>query len=289
MNKTSQLKRILSTNSLDFFLEAHNALSAKIVEEAGFSGIWGSGLTLSATLGVRDCNEASWTQILEILEFMSDTTNIPILFDGDTGYGNFNNARRLAKKLEQRGIAGVCLEDKIFPKINSFIPSKNQILSSIDEFTGKIKAVKDVQKDPDFCLVARTEAFIVGLGLEEALKRCEAYSRAGADAILVHSKKETAEEILNFLSAWNDICPVVIVPTTYATTPTILFKEAGVRLVLWANHLLRGAIDKMQHVANCIKRDESVHAVEQEIASLSEIFRLQNMAELHQAEKKYLP
>lgn len=86
-----------------------------------FAGIWASGLSISAQMGLRDNNEASWTQVLEVLEYMSDAADLPILVDGDTGYGNFNNARRLVRKLEQRGIAGVCLEDKVFPKTNSLL------------------------------------------------------------------------------------------------------------------------------------------------------------------------
>ena len=109
-----QFKNLLLSNQLEFLCEAHNGLSAKIVEEAGFKGIWGSGLTISAQFGVRDNNEASWTQILDNLEFMSDATKIPILLDGDTGYGNFNNMQRLIRKLEQRQIAAVCVEDKQF-------------------------------------------------------------------------------------------------------------------------------------------------------------------------------
>src|SRR6478609_7315529 len=116
-----QFKKLLLSEQLEFICEAHNGLSAKIVQEAGFKGIWASGLSISAQMGVRDNNEASWTQVLEVAEFMSDATTIPILLDGDTGYGNFNSMRRLVKKLEQRGCAGVCIEDKIFPKTNSFI------------------------------------------------------------------------------------------------------------------------------------------------------------------------
>src|SRR6478735_7379743 len=126
MKKTTQLRNLINSNQLESIMEAHNALSAKIVEETGFKGIWGSGLSMSAALGVRDNNEASWTQVLEVLEFMSDATTIPILLDGDTGYGNFNNARRLVKKLEQRDIAGVCIEDKQFPKTNSFLNGQLQ-------------------------------------------------------------------------------------------------------------------------------------------------------------------
>src|SRR5687768_17215225 len=149
MKKTTQLRRMLASPELEFIMEAHNGLSARIVEEAGFKGIWGSGLSISAALGVRDNNEASWTQVLDVMEFMSDVTTIPILLDGDTGYGNFNNMRRLVTKLEQRGVAGVCIEDKIFPKTNSFIRGTAQPLAEIDEFAGKIKAGKEAQSDPD--------------------------------------------------------------------------------------------------------------------------------------------
>src|SRR5512133_270871 len=195
MNKTTQLKALLKSPQLEFILEAHDGMSAKIVQEAGFKGIWGSGLTISAAMGVRDSNEASWTQVLEVMEFMSDAVDIPILLDGDTGYGNFNNFRRLVKKLEQRGIAGGCIEDKLFPKTNSFINSTNQPLADIREFANKIKAGKDTQSDPDFCIVARIESFIAGWGLEETLKRAHAYHEAGADALLIHSRISKPDEI----------------------------------------------------------------------------------------------
>src|SRR6266516_6597929 len=134
ISKTQQFKRILQSKRLEFLMEAHNGLSARIVEEAGFKGIWASGLSISASMGVRDNNEASWTQVLDNLEFMSDATSIPILLDGDTGYGNFNNMRRLVHKLEQRGVAAVCIEDKLFPKTNSFINGDHQPLADMDEF-----------------------------------------------------------------------------------------------------------------------------------------------------------
>ena len=169
-SKAKKLKELIKSKDLLFLMEAHNGLSAKIVEEAGFEGIWGSGLTISAALGVRDNNEASWTQVLEVLEFISDATSVPLLFDGDTGYGNFNNMRRVVQKLEQRGIAGVCIEDKLFPKTNSFISGDRQPLADIDEFAGKIRAGKDTQGDPDFCIVARVEALITG-GRENHVNR----------------------------------------------------------------------------------------------------------------------
>jgi phosphoenolpyruvate phosphomutase len=287
--KSTQFKQMLTSNQLEFILEAHNGMSAKIVEEAGFKGIWGSGLAISAALGVRDNNEASWTQVLEVIEFMSDATNIPILLDADTGYGNFNNVRRLVKKLEQRKIAAMCIEDKLFPKTNSFINGEAQELAKIDEFSGKIKAAKDTQDDPDFCVVARIEAFIAGWGLSEALKRAEAYYKAGADALLVHSKKNTAEDIFDFMNEWKDTSPVVIVPTMYHSIPTEEFQKCGVSLVIWANHLMRSSIKAMQLTASQIYNDRSLTSVEKDIVPVKEIFRLQNADELKNAEKVYLP
>lgn len=288
-SKARQFKGLLQSDQLEFLCEAHNGLSARIVEEAGFHGIWASGLTLSAQFGVRDNNEASWTQILDHLEFMSDATRIPILLDGDTGYGNFNNMQRLIRKLEQRRIAAVCIEDKLFPKTNSFLKGETQPMADVDEFCGKIKAGKDAQTDEDFCLIARVEAFICGWGLAEALKRAEAYHRAGADGILIHSALAVPDEILAFKQEWGDRCPVVIVPTKYYATLTDVFRQHGFSLVIWANHLLRAAVTVMQKTARTLKKTENLLSIEDKIAPVAEIFRLQDAAELQEAEKRYLP
>jgi phosphoenolpyruvate phosphomutase len=289
VRKTLQFKHLLHSAGLEFLMEAHNGLSARIVEETGFPGIWASGLSISAALGVRDSNEASWTQVLEVVEFMSDATQIPILLDGDTGYGNFNNMRRLVKKLEQRGVAAVCIEDKLFPKTNSFIKSERQPLAGIDEFTGKIKAVKDAQSDPDFCLIARLEGFIAGWGLEEVLRRAEAYHAAGADGLLIHSKKVTPDQVLAIAHAWGAACPLVIIPTTYYSTPVEVFEQAGISLVIWANQNVRSSIAAMQQTTRRIFAERSVQNVEDRIVPLKEVFRLQNAEELSLAEERYLP
>ncbi|MFS0690007.1 phosphoenolpyruvate mutase [Sporosarcina sp. 179-K 8C2 HS] len=289
MKKTTKLKNLLHSQQLEFLMEAHNGLSAKIVEEAGFKGIWASGLSIAASMGVRDNNEASWTQVVDILEFMSDATTIPILVDGDTGYGNFNNARRLVKKLEQIDIAGVCIEDKLFPKTNSFINGRAQPLAPIEEFCGKIKAMKDTQMDDDFIVAARVEAFIAGWGLEEALARAEAYRQAGADAILIHSKNSDFDQIAAFMKEWKNRHPVVIVPTKYYSTPTSEFVKSGVNTVIWANHNLRASITAMQDISKQIHKEASLMQVENSIVNVEEVFRLQNAEELQRAEKKYLP
>lgn len=289
MKKTSQLRSIITSTELTFLMEAHNGLSAKIVEETGFQGIWGSGLSISAALGVRDNNEASWTQVLDVLEFMSDATNIPILLDGDTGYGNFNNMRRLVRKLEQRDVAGVCIEDKLFPKTNSFIGGEHQPLADVDEFCGKIKAAKDTQQDDDFIVVARLEAFIAGWGADEALRRAEAYYEAGADAILCHSKKSDSSDIDIFMKHWGNRGPIVIVPTKYYSVPTDHFQDLGVSTIIWANHSIRSSINAIQETTRRIFTDKSLINVESKMVSVADVFRLQGADELKEAEKKYLP
>ncbi|HEX4181233.1 MAG TPA: phosphoenolpyruvate mutase [Caulobacteraceae bacterium] len=288
LKATTALRREIFSPALSFLMEAHNGLSAKLAEEAGFRGVWASGLSISASLGLRDSNEASWTQVLEILEYMVDATDLPILVDGDTGHGNFNNVRRFVRKLGERGVGGVCIEDKLFPKANSFI-GEAQPLADIEEFCGRLKAGKDSQVDDDFIIVARTEALISGWPMDEALKRAEAYHAAGADAILIHSKKPDAEQIFEFRRRWGDRAPVVIVPTTYHSTPTELFRQAGVSTVIWANHMLRASITAMREIARRIHQDESLRDVEGRVAGVKDVFRLVGNDELEAAEARYLP
>jgi phosphoenolpyruvate phosphomutase len=286
--RSAKLRQMLQSAELEFLMEAHNGLSARIVREAGFKGIWASGLSISAQFGVRDNNEASWTQVVDMLEFMADASDLPILLDGDTGYGNFNNMRRLVRKLEQRGIAGVCIEDKQFPKTNSFLNGERQPLADIEEFVGKIAAGKDTQQDANFSIVARVEALIAGWGMDEALRRAEAYRVAGADAILIHSKLSKPDEIVTFAKEWARRSPLVIVPTRYYSTPTEVFRQAGISTVIWANHLVRAAASAMQSVAKEIFESQTLVNVEDRIVSVNEIFRLQDADEYSAAERIYL-
>jgi phosphoenolpyruvate phosphomutase len=184
-------------------------------------------------------------------------------------------------------VAAVCLEDKLFPKTNSFI-GEHQPLADVDEFCGKIKAGKDSAPDPDFSIVARVEALIAGRGLEEALRRAEAYHAAGADGILIHSKRQTADEILAFAAEWGRRGPLVIVPTMYYATPADVFRKAGISVVIWANHNLRAAISAMREVSRRIRAEESLVGVEGAIVSVREVFALAGNWELEEAERRYL-
>lgn len=288
-NKCEQLRQIICGPGTGLLVEAHNGLTAKLVEESGFEAIWASGLALSASMGVRDNNELCQSEVMKLLEFMSDATTIPILLDGDTGYGNFNNLRRLVRKLDQIGIAGVCIEDKLFPKTNSFIRGEEQPLAEIEEFVGKIRAGKDVQRDRDFVVVARTEALIAGWSLDAALERATAYAEAGADAVLVHSKSENADQVRAFMGRWSGAAPVVVVPTTYAATPFLEFERMGIGAVIYANHVVRTVIDAVKENLAELYRTRDLAGLDRRIAPVGEVFRLQNVQEMKEAEERYLP
>ena len=287
MKKSSKLRKIIYSENLEYLLEAHNAISGKIVEETGFKGIWASSLTISASMGARDCNEISWSDIVNEVWKICDNTSIPVLLDMDTGYGDFNNARYILKKCEKVGIAGICIEDKIFPKMNSFVNGEKQQLANIKEFCGKLNALRDSKIDKDFCIVARTEELITGGKIKNAIERAKAYYSAGADAIVVHSKESNAEQIVKFMEEWDNRCPIIIIPTKYYSVPTSLYKEIGISTAIWANHMLRASIKYMQYIANEIYKNESICEVESEIASVKEILRLQNMQELLNAQERY--
>jgi len=283
-----KLRDLLESPRVEQILEAHNALSATIVEEAGIPGLWASSLTLSCAAGMRDNSELTMTEVLDVLESITAKVSIPVLFDGDTGYGQFSHFQQLVRKLCLRRVGGVCIEDKVFPKTNSFLRSESQVLAPVEEFAGKIRAGKDAQTDPDFVVAARTEALIVGLDVAEAVERAERYVDAGADAILIHSKARHFGEVRDFMERWRRPTPVICVPTTYYSTPIEAFEDAGVSLVIWANHMLRAAIGAMQNVANHIGETGTARALEDTIVSVKEVFRLQDAEGLHEAEKVYL-
>lgn len=286
-SSVEMLRALVCSNSeLSFLMEAHDGLSAAIAKRAGFKGLWASGLSIATSLGYRDANEASWSQFVDVVERIVDSTALPVLVDGDGGFGNFNNARLLARKLRQRGAAGVALEDSCFPKMNSFVGERHP-LADVNEFSGRLRAVKDTVGE-DLVLVARIEALIGGHGMDEAILRAHAYADAGADAILIHSRTSSADEILSFVSAWQNRLPVVIVPTKYFRTPVSAYRDTDISTVIWANHSMRAAMAAMRQVCNEIMAEEGVAGVEPRIATLDEVFALLEYDELARSEARYL-
>ncbi|TCC09269.1 phosphoenolpyruvate mutase [Kosakonia quasisacchari] len=280
------LKQALASPNLLCIMEAHDGLSTRLAEEAGFDAVWASGLAISTAMALRDCNEATWSQLLDHIEFMVDAVNVPILVDGDSGHGNFNNVRRFVQKLYERGIAGVCLEDKVFPKLNSFANGQQELLDPF-VFAGFIKAAKDRLADDNFIIIARTEALIAGAGLEDALHRANIYAEAGADAILIHSKSKSPREVMDFASSWSGKTPLVAVPTTYYDVNPQDLQRVGISNLIWANHAIRTVITSLRGTYASIKQAGNISFIENNIASVNDIFELLDYQRLYQDERKY--
>ena len=287
MTKTRKLRELIGSPHITRVSGAHNPLGAKLIESAGFPAIWSSGLEISAAQALPDANILTMTEFLEAASSMSDAVDIPVIADCDTGFGNSNNVIHMVKRYEKAGIAAVCIEDKRFPKMNSFIPGRQE-LATIAEFVGRIMAAKNAQSDPDFMVIARIEAFIAGQGIEEALKRGHAYADAGADAILIHSKSQKPDEIYEFAARWDRELPLVAIPTTYYNVTTEELEKAGFAVVIYANQGMRAALRAMRETFEEIYRAGTSRTVETEIASLQEIFEIQDIQGMKDAEKLYM-
>ena len=232
MNKANSLRELFENDGVIRLVGAHDGLTAKLVELNGFDGVWASGLEVSASHAVPDANILTMSQYLEAASIMNDAVTIPVVADCDTGFGNSNNVMHMVRKYEMAGIAAVSIEDKQFPKVNSYIPGRQE-LAPVAEFVGKILAAKNAQQSEDFMVIARIEALIAGWGQEEALKRAHAYAEAGANAIFIHSKANTPDEIVSFAKAWDFSAPLIICPTSYPMITLEEIKERGIKMVIY--------------------------------------------------------
>jgi phosphonopyruvate hydrolase len=283
------LKDKIAAGRLVTLMSAHNPLSARLAEEAGFDGIWASGFELSAAYGVPDASLLSMTQHLDMTRAMCEQVTVPVVADLDTGYGNAINVSHVVGAYARAGAGAVVIEDKTFPKDTSLLADGRQDLVRVAEFQGKIEAAVAAGKEHGVLVIARTEALIADLGLEEALMRGTAYAEAGADLLLVHSKKKTADEIVAFSERWHDPIPIVLVPTAYPEMTEQRARELGnIAVLIYANHAIRAAVTAMRKVFADIKRDGGIDTVDKQIASVEDIFELQRVGAMKEAEKKYL-
>jgi phosphoenolpyruvate phosphomutase len=289
MSKARQLRQLFKQPGFFRLIGAHNGLTAKLIERAGFEGIWASSLEVSASHAVPDANILTMTDYLDAAISMNDAVSLPVVVDVDQGYGNSNNVIRMIKKFEAAGIAGVMIEDKKFPKQNSLLTDGRQDLASIPEFVGKIMGAKNAQRSNDFMVMARIEALIAGWGHDEAIKRAKAYVKAGADAIMIHSKSSDPAEVVNFINAWDDPTPVVIVPTNYYTLTEEKIKELPkVKTVIYANHVIRSAVTSIKQTLNEIKQEAGIHTISPKLIPVKELFELQGTFEMKAHEKQFL-
>ena len=285
----NSLKDKIGSSDLVTLMSAHNPLSARLAEEAGFDGVWASGFELSAAYGVPDASLLSLTQHLDMTRAIVEQVAIPVIADIDTGYGNAINVLHVVAAYAAAGSAAVVMEDKLFPKDTSLLAGGRQELVRIEEFQGKIAAACEAGKAHDLLVIARTEALIADLGLDEALRRGMAYAEAGANLLLVHSRRKTPDEIVAFTERWRGPVPLVIVPTAYPDLTEAKVRALGkIKIVIYANHAIRAAVSAMRETFAQIRRDGGIHQVDKQIASVEDIFDLQRVPAMKAAEKKYL-
>ncbi|MFL9924473.1 phosphonopyruvate hydrolase [Herbaspirillum lusitanum] len=289
MSKNKRLRAALNDGTLFTAMAAHNPLVAKLAEQAGFGGIWGSGFELSASYAVPDANILSMSTHLEMMRAVAATVSIPLIADIDTGFGNAVNVSYIVPQYEAAGASAIVMEDKTFPKDTSLRAEGRQELVRIEEFQGKVAAAVEARTDKDFVVVARVEALIAGQGQEEAIRRGQAYVEAGADAILIHSKQKTPDEILSFIQAWSGKVPLVLVPTAYPQLTEADIAALGkVGIVIYGNHAIRAAAGAMRKVFEQIRRDGGIANVDKEIPAVADIIGLQGDKYMRELEARFL-
>ena len=265
-NKLSNAERVglisqkIKESEILRFIEVHNGIGGLIVEDlkvgdSEFDGFWESSLTDSASKGFPDIEIVSFDSRLETINQILEVTKKPMIVDGDTG-GDINQFEYLVKRLERAGVSMVVIEDKVFPKRNSLEPGTRQELENPEFFAEKIKGGQEVKNNQNFLIVARIESLIAGAGQKDALERAEIYLKAGADGILIHSKKDTPDEVLGFAKNWQKLPPdltknkiLACIPTTYNTITEKELADAGFNIVIYANHLFRASYLAMEKVA----------------------------------------
>ncbi|WP_037678832.1 isocitrate lyase/phosphoenolpyruvate mutase family protein [Streptomyces griseus] len=269
-------RSVLADNDVVRVAGANHALGGLLAEEAGFQAVWSSSLEVSASRGLPDASILSMTEYLEAAANIQKVLRIPVVADCDTGYGGNLNVAHMVHEFEAAGITGLCMEDKLFPKMNSFVAG-GQTLLGTKEFAKKIKIAKEAQASTETFVIARTEALISGLDVDAALERCRTYADSGADAVLVHSKAKTRDQVVAFLEGWDFRVPVVIVPTTYPDWHIDDIQKAGVSVVIYANHGLRATVSALRDTYRSVYENGDTTALEGSIASVKDIFALQGL------------
>jgi phosphoenolpyruvate mutase len=285
-NRVSRLKRLINSKDIVRILESHNSLTGLIIENISvikknkkneFDGMWSSSLTDSATKGKPDNSSVDFSTRLSSLNNMMEVTSKLLVFDADNG-GQLEHLPFLVRSLERLGASAVIMEDKIGLKKNSLFKNQSDTKQDKPElFAKKIKQICKSRKNNDFMVIARIESFIVGKGLKDALKRAEVYSKAGADAILIHSKEKTPAEIFSFAREFRkskNFIPLVSVPSTYSKVYEKDLIKNGFKLVIYANQLLRAAYPAMQFTARKILENSRAFEIEKKIIPIKEIINL---------------
>lgn len=281
------LFRLLAEKRDLLVVGAHDGMGGVLGEQAGFDAIWASGFEISASHGLPDANILDMTDQLAASRQINEAVSIPVIADCDNGYGNAVNAAHAARKFRAAGIAGICIEDNVFPKRCSFYDGERE-LAPAEEHALKIRAAKD-STGGELFVIGRTEAFIAGHGVEDALERAGAYAEAGADAVLVHSRESTARQLIDFAGRWRHPTPLVSVPTTYDTVPARDLHEMGYKVVIYPNQGIRSAIKAVAESLRILREAGHASALRDRMVTLKDVFELVNVRAMEELEQRYLP
>ena len=285
MSQSENLVKLLDNQPIVKVCGAYDAMSAKLVELSGFDAVWAGSFAISAINNVPDASILTMTEFFTAASNMANACEIPVIADCDTGYGDATNVRYMVKKYENAGIAGICIEDKTFPKQNSLLEDGNNQLLSEKDFAAKILAATEAKQNKVFTIIARIEALISGMGIEQALQRAYAYEKAGADLILIHSKKITPEEIFEFSDSWKGSTPLVVIPTTYYSVNVDELIEHKIKMVIYANQTLRAAHLALSKLLKQMKNANNMSQLQNQMSSMDDIFKLQEMHDVKSQEK----
>jgi len=286
MTKSEELRAKIEKKPLLKVGGAFDAMSAKLVETCGFDAVWAGSFAISATHALPDASILTMTEFFDVASNMSSTCEIPIIADCDTGYGGPSNVHYMTQKYEKAGISSICIEDKTFPKQNSLLENGKNDLLSEKEFVAKILAAKEARSNKNFIIIARVEALISGAGMKEAIKRANAYEHAGADAILIHSKQKTPDEIFEFTDSWKGSVPIVVVPTTYDSVKISDLSSHNIKMVIYANQTLRVAHTAMTKLLQELVKADRISEVKDKISTMQDIFDLQQMYGIKNKERE---
>lgn len=251
---------------------AFDGLSARLIQRAGFDAVWASGFCISASKSIPDMSVLTATELLDRVAEMLDSTSIPLIVDCDEGYGHLLSTTRLVKQLHSQGVQSICIEDNLYPKINSFYKASQRSLVSTEAFCEKLRAIKDIA--PEVVLIARTEALIAGLGLEEAVRRGHAYSQSGADLILLHSAYDELSQYKHLISAWSANTPMIVIPTMSIHAKFADFVQLGFKMVIYPNQPLRASVWLMEKALHELRDTGNPSLISGSMVPMDYIFKL---------------
>jgi len=284
--RCKKLKQLIDLKQIVRIMEVHNGLTGRIVEKSKvidgdtireFDGMWESSLTDSTSKGKPDIELVDLTSRMQTIDSILEVTTKPMIVDGDSG-GLTEHFIYTVKSLERLGVSAVIIEDKIGPKRNSLFGTEvDQQQDTIENFSQKISAGKRAQVVGDFMIIARIESLILKKGLNDAIKRAQAYIEAGANGIMIHSKEDSPKEVLEFCKEYKKFenrVPLVAVPTTYSEITENELIDAGVNVVIYANHLLRGAYPSMVKVAESILKNQRCHEANEHCLPIKDVLTL---------------